>query len=163
MGADTERERVDRLRTRATELRLLGYRQIDIAEKLGVTQGRVSQLLAEGRRQWREESARSYEDEVRTALARYEMLLSSLEVGIRVGDPRSVDSAERLVSKISALLGLEHKDRMSERNVRVQEAQVQMLGSAVAVMLDHLGITGDRRLEAVEVLQGELARSEQPD
>lgn len=151
----------DVARKRVLELSLLGRRQVDIAEELGVTQARVSQLLAEARKQWRDDSARSYEEHVAEALGRCELLLASLQRGIEAGDPRSVDSATRLVDRIAKLLGLDHRDRMSERTVRVQEAQVRMLGSAVSEMLDHLGVTGQARVEAVGVLQDALERAEQ--
>lgn len=148
-----------RARKRVLELSLLGLRQVDIAERLGVTQGRVSQLLSEARREWLDEGSRTYEAHLTEQLARLELLLSRLECGIDLGDSRSIDSAIRIVERISRLLGLDHRDRMSERTVRVEEARVQIMGQAVASMLDHLGVTGERRVEAIQVLQGELERA----
>lgn len=148
-----------RLRKEVLDLSLLGLRQVDIAEKLGITQGRVSQLLKEARSEWRTEGQRSYEEHVEDALATCRRLMASLERGIAVGDPRSVDSATRLVDRIAKLLGLDHRDRISERAVRVEEAKVQIIGSAVATMLDHLEITGERRIGAIEVLQRELEQA----
>lgn len=156
----TEVSTTDQIRKQVLDLSLLGLRQVDIALELGVSQPRVSQLLAEARREFRSEAEKSYEEHVGEALARCELLLRSLHRGIESGDPRSVDSATRLVDRISKLLGLDHRDRMSERTVRVQETQVRLLGEGVSVMLDHLGVTGDRRVEAIEVLQRALADAE---
>lgn len=147
-------------RQRVFDLSLMGFNQAEIAEKLGVSQPRVSQLLSEGRREWREKAHQTYEEHVTEALARCEMLLRSLKQGIEAGDPRSVDSATKLVDRISRILGLDHRDRMSERSVRVEEAKVQIVGTAVAAMLDHLGVAGEARVEAIGVLQRELERSE---
>lgn len=148
----------DELRRQAADLQLLGLRQIEIAERLGVSQPRVSQLLAEGRAQWRSETVKSYEEHLNETLERCNLLLSKLESGINIGDPRSIDSAVKLIDRISKLLGLDHKDRMSERTVRVAEAQVQLVGVALAAVLDHLGVTGEARIEAVQVLQAELEK-----
>lgn len=152
-------DRVDRLRKEVLDASLLGLRQVEIAEKLGITQGRVSQLLKEARTEFRDEAKRSYEEHVEDALATCRRLMAALERGVEAGDPRSVDSATRLVDRVAKLLGLDHRDRISERAVRVEEARVRIMGAAVAAMLDHLEITGDRRIEAVQVLQQELERA----
>ena len=150
----------DEMRRKAVDLSLIGLTQVEIAARLGVTQPRVSQLLAEGRQEWRQETARSYEEHVEMQLARLEMLMRKLEAGLDAGDPRSVDSALKLVDRIAKILGLDHRDRMSERTVQVEEAKIRIVGAAVAAMLDHLGVAGPARLEALEVLQHELERAQ---
>lgn len=158
--ASTALRPVDQLRKDVLELSLLGMRQVDIASKLGVSQPRVSQLLTEARREWREEGQRSYEEHVAETLAACRLLLAKLQPGIFAGDPRSIDSATRLVDRISKLLGLDHRDRMAERTVQVEEAKIRIVGSAVAAMLDHLGVVGAQRDAAIVVLERELENHE---
>lgn len=150
----------DLLQVRVADMYLIGKTQMEIAHHFGISQPRVSQLLSEARTQWREKLGQSYEAHVAEMYATLQRILKATEAGLAVGDPRSVEAATKLAERISKLVGLDHADRISERQVRVEEAKVQILGSAMAAVLDHLGVVGAAREEALDVLEIELQKGE---
>lgn len=152
--------RAELLQVRVADMHLLGATQVEIAQRFEISQPRVSQLLDEARTGWRARLAQNYEDHVAEALATLHRILKATEKGLSVGDPRSVEAATKLAERIAKLVGLDHADRISERQVRVEEAKVQVLGSAMAAVLDHLGVVGSQREEALNVLEVELNKGE---
>lgn len=146
----TSREKVMRLYA-------LGHTQVQIAEKLGMSQPNVSYHIRAAQAEWRAVQRETpTEDHFNRQLASYDQMLVALEPSMRAGDSKAVDAAGRIGALKARLLGLDHSDRMNERRVRIEEAQQQMLTAAVIKLLDHLELTGPARDEAITVLQGEL-------
>lgn len=147
-------------RRRAADLAALGYTQEEIARSLGISQPRVSQLLAEARQEWRQEQMSSYDHLVLSEHRYLVDLRRNLDAMVQSGSLDSIEAAIKLSERISRLLGLDHSDRMSERLVLVEEAKTRIMGRAVAAMLDELEIAGERREHALQVLQRELEEQE---
>jgi transcriptional regulator with XRE-family HTH domain len=150
------------LRARAAEPSLLGHTQAVIAERLGVSQPRVSQLLSEARAEWVAKQDATFEELVATELARLDYLTSSLELGIRTGDPTSVNTAGRLAERRHKILGLDRADQLDEARVRIDAARLQVIASAFASALVELEVEGEAWQLATRTFVGRLRELEGP-
>lgn len=148
------------LAVRVGDLHLTGHSQVEIAEKLEISQATVSNYLSESRTHWRANLTKSYDEHMAEALAQINRILKATEVGLQAGDPKSVEAATRLIERTSKLLGLDHADRISARMVAVEEAKTRVLVGATMALLDHLGLSGEARTEAVAVMRTAVAVQE---
>lgn len=157
---DTEDNRRGLLAVRVADLYLTGHNQVEIAEKLEISQSSVSLYLSEARTHWRQDLNKSYEEHLAEALASIRRIHKATEVGLQVGDPRSIEAATKLVERTAKLLGLDASDRLNARMVAVEEAKARVLVGATVALLDHLGLTGEARTEAVAVMRTAVAVEE---
>jgi predicted transcriptional regulator len=144
------------LAVRVGDLHLTGHSQVEIAEKLDISQQSVSNYLSESRTHWRAELNKSYDEHMQEALASIRRILKATEVGLQVGNPKSVEAATRLVERTAKLLGLDHSDRMNARMVAVEEARAKVMIAAGVALLDHLGLEGEDRETAINVMHAEI-------
>lgn len=144
------------LAVRVGDLHLTGHSQVEIAEKLEISQATVSNYLSESRTHWRANLTKSYDEHMAEALAQINRILKATEIGLQAGDPKSVEAATRLIERTSKLLGLDHADRISARMVAVEEAKQRILVTAMVAVFDHLGLDGEQRIQAFGVLEQEL-------
>lgn len=153
---DTEDNRRGLLAVRVADLYLTGHNQVEIAEKLEISQSSVSLYLSEARTHWRQDLNKSYDEHLAEARETIRTIMKATQAGLEQGDPRSVEAATKLVERTAKLLGLDHADRTSARMVAIEEAKLRMLSSAMVAVFDHLGLEGAKREEAFTVLQTEL-------
>lgn len=148
------------LAVRAGDLHLTGHTQVEIAERLNISQSSVSNYLSQSRDYWRNDLNRDYEEHLAEALAAIRRIMTATEVGLQVGNTKSIEAATKLVERTSKLLGLDHADRMSARMVAVEEARAKLMVAAAVALLDHLGLEGEEREAAIVVMQSEIAVQE---
>lgn len=144
----------------AASLAALGMTQSEIAERLGYTQPRISQMLAEARREFAASQAASYEAMVEREHEHLLALRRALLDGIEAGSFKHVETAIKLSERVSRLLGLDHQDRMSERMVKIEEDKTRLVVLALAAVFDHLGLDGAARSEAIDVWEQRIAVGE---
>lgn len=153
---DTEDNRRGLLAVRVADLYLTGHNQVEIAEKLEISQSSVSLYLSEARTHWRQDLNKSYEEHLAEARETIRTIMKATQKGLEEGDPRSVEAATKLVERTAKLLGLDHADRISARMVAVEEAKQRILVTAMVAVFDHLGLDGETRIQAFGVLEQEL-------
>lgn len=157
MGTDDTRSA---LAVRVGDLHLTGHTQVEIAEKLDISQQSVSNYLSASRAYWRHDLNRDYAEHMAEALAAINRLMKATEVGLTVGNPKAIEAATRLIERTAKLLGLDHADRMNARMVAVEEAKAKMMIQAAVALLDHLGLEGEDREAAISVMQAEISVKE---
>lgn len=148
------------LAVRAGDLHLTGHTQVEIAEMLHVSQQTVSNYLSQSRAYWRHDLNRDYAEHMAEALASIRRIMKAAEVGLEAGSPKAIESATKLVERTAKLLGLDHEHRISARMVAVEEAKAKVMIAAGVALLDHLGLEGEEREAAINVMQTEISVQE---
>lgn len=138
------------------ELTLLGFSPGKIAERLGVSEGTIKRDLEKIRIRWQENRQKPYSQFIEEELATQQMLLRSLEEGIRMGSWKHVETALKITERRARVIGLDHTDRMDQARVEIEAAQLDMISRALERVMDALELTDDQRQLATVTLIKEL-------
>ena len=138
------------------ELTLLGFSPGKIAERLGVSEGTVKKDLEQVRIRWQKNRTKSYSQFIEEELATQQMLLRSLEDGIRLGSWKHVETALKILDRKASVIGLNHADRMDQARVEIEAAQLDLISRALEKVMDALRLTDDQREIATTTLLLEL-------
>lgn len=138
------------------EMTLLGFHPSKIAERLGVSERTVNKDLEKVRIRWQQSRQKSYSQFIEEELATQQMLLRSLEDGIRLGSWKHVETALKILDRKASVIGLNHADRMDQARVEIEKAQLDLISNAVSKVMDALGLDDDQREIATTVLLREL-------
>lgn len=142
------------------ELTLLGFSPAKIAERLGATEASVRKDLEKVRIRWQENRKKSYTEFIEEELATQKMLMQALELGIKQGSWKHVETALKITERRSKVIGLDHTDRMEQARVEIEAQQLDLITRAIERVMDALGMTDEQREIATTVLIQEL---EEPD
>lgn len=138
------------------ELTLLGFSPEKIAERLGVSVGIVKSDLERIRIKWQENRQKSYSQFIEEELATQKMLMQALEMGIKQGSWKHVETALKITERRARVMGLDHTDRMDQARVEIEARQLDMISSALERVLDVLGLSDEQRELATSTLILEL-------
>lgn len=138
------------------ELTLLGFSPKNIADRLGISEGKVKKDLEKIRIRWQENRKKTYSEFVEEELATQKMLMSSLEMGIRQGSWKHVETALKITERRARVMGLDHTDRMEQARVEIEAAQLDLITRAFEKALDVLGLTDEQRKLATDTIIGHL-------
>ena len=138
------------------EMTLLGFTPVKIAERLGVTEKTVKNDLEKIRIRWQENRKKSYSQFIEEELATQQMLLRSLENGIKTGSWKHVETALKITERRAGIIGLNHADRMDQARVEIEAAQLDLISSALERVLDVLELNDEQRELATSTLLLEL-------
>jgi transposase len=142
------------------ELTLLGFSPQKIAERLGVSEKTVKTDLEKIRIRWQQNRQKSYSQFIEEELATQQMLMRSLEEGLKMGSWKHVETALKITERRARVMGLDHTDRMEQARVEIEAAQLDLITRAVERVLDVLELSDEQRVLATETLILEL---EEPD
>lgn len=142
------------------EMTLLGFSPLKIAERLGVTEGVIKKDLEKVRIKWQTSRQKSYSSFIEEELATQAMLMKSLEVGIKEGSWKHVETALKITERRARVMGLDHTDRMEQARVEIEVRQLDMISRALERVMDVLGLDDEQRELATTTLILEL---EEPD
>lgn len=142
------------------ELTLLGFSPAKIAERLGATEASVRKDLEKVRIRWQENRKKSYTEFIEEELATQKMLMQALELGIKQGSWKHVETALKITERRSKVIGLDHTDRMEQARVEIEAQQLDLITRAIERVMDALGLDEEQREIATTVLIQEL---EEPD
>lgn len=142
------------------ELTLLGFSPAKIAERLGATEASVRKDLEKVRIRWQENRKKSYTEFIEEELATQKMLMQALEIGIKQGSWKHVETALKITERRSKVIGLDHTDRMEQARVEIEAQQLDLITRAIERVMDALGLDEEQREIATTVLIQEL---EEPD
>jgi predicted transcriptional regulator len=138
------------------ELRRSGMRFNRIAEELGVTPGRVSQLFKSGMGRHTEIPAAEIK---RLEGDRLDDLQYGLWARAQNGDVRAVEQVLNIMERRAKLLGLDHSDKIAEGMLRIEQDKVRLLAVALNTALDAIQISDEQRAQVFQVMERELAPS----
>ena len=138
------------------ELTLLGFSPAKIAERLGVSEGVVKKDLEQVRIRWQQSRQKSYSEFIEEELATQQMLMRSLEDGIRMGSWKHVETALKITERRARVMGLDHTDRMEQARVEIEAQQLDLISRALQKVMDVLGLDDEQRELATNTLIGEL-------
>ena len=142
------------------ELTLLGFSPPKIAERLGVSEKTVKTDLEKIRIRWQQNRQKSYSQFIEEELATQQMLMRSLEEGLKMGSWKHVETALKITERRARVMGLDHTDRMEQARVEIEAAQLDLITRAVERVLAVLELSDEQRVLATETLILEL---EEPD
>ncbi len=138
------------------EMTLLGFSPAKIAERLGVSERVVKGDLEQVRIKWQENRKKSYSQFIEEELATQNMLLQSLEVGIKTGSWKHVETALKITERRARVMGLDHTDRMEQARVEIEARQLDMISRALERVMDVLQLSEEQRELATNTLILEL-------
>lgn len=138
------------------ELTLLGFSPAKIAERLGVSEGVVKKDLEQVRIRWQQSRQKSYSEFIEEELATQQMLMRSLEDGIKLGSWKHVETALKITERRARVMGLDHADRMEQARVEIEAQQLDLISRALQKVMDVLGLDDEQRELATNTLIGEL-------
>ena len=138
------------------ELTLLGFSPAKIAERLGVSEGVVKKDLEQVRIRWQQSRQKSYSEFIEEELATQQMLMRSLEDGIKLGSWKHVETALKITERRARVMGLDHTDRMEQARVEIEAQQLDLISRALQKVMDVLGLDDEQRELATNTLIGEL-------
>lgn len=138
------------------ELTLLGFSPQKIAERLGVSERLVKSDLEKIRIRWRENRQKSYSEFIEEELATQRLLMQSLEIGIKSGSWKHVETALKITERRARVMGLDHTDRMEQARVEIEARQLDMISHALERVMDVLGLSDEQREIATSTLILEL-------
>lgn len=138
------------------ELTLMGFSPANISQRLGVSENTIKRDLEKIRIRWQENRQKSYSQFIEEELATQQMLLRSLEDGIRTGSWKHIETALKILDRKASVIGLNHADRMDQARVEIEAAQLDLITRAVEKVLDVLGLSDDQRELATVTLIKEL-------
>ena len=142
------------------EMTLLGFNPAKIAERLGVSEATIKKDLEKVRIRWQENRRKSYTEFIEEELATQNLLMQSLEMGIKSGSWKHVETALKITERRSKVLGLDHMDRIAQARVEIEARQLDLISRALEKVLDVLDLTDAQRELATGTLLLEL---EAPD
>jgi len=148
-------DREDRLEFVA-ELTLLGFSPEKIAERLGVSVGVVKKDLEQIRIRWQQNRQKSYSQFIEEELATQKLLMQSLEIGIKSGSWKHVETALKITERRARVMGLDHTDRMEQARVEIEARQLDMISRALERVMEVLGLSEEQRELATSTLILEL-------
>lgn len=148
--------RVDDRLEFVAELTLLGFSPAKIAERLGVSEGVVKKDLEQVRIRWQQSRQKSYSEFIEEELATQQMLMRSLEDGIKLGSWKHVETALKITERRARVMGLDHTDRMEQARVEIEAQQLDLISRALQKVMDVLGLDDEQRELATNTLIGEL-------
>jgi len=148
-------DRDDRLEFVA-ELTLLGFSPEKIAERLGTSVGVVKRDLEQIRIRWQENRQKSYSQFIEEELATQKLLMQSLEIGIKSGSWKHVETALKITERRARVMGLDHTDRMEQARVEIEARQLDMISRALERVMEVLGLSEEQRELATSTLILEL-------
>lgn len=138
------------------ELTLLGFSPAKIAERLGVSEGVVKKDLEQVRIRWQQSRQKSYSEFIEEELATQQMLMRSLEDGIKLGSWKHVETALKITERRARVMGLDHADRMEQARVEIEVQQLDLISRALERVMDVLQLNDEQRELATNTLIGEL-------
>jgi hypothetical protein len=138
------------------EMTLLGFSPAKIAERLGVSERVIKSDLEQVRIKWQENRKKSYSQFIEEELATQNMLLQSLEMGIKTGSWKHVETALKITERRARVMGLDHTDRMEQARVEIEARQLDMISRALERVMDVLGLSDEQRELATNTLILEL-------
>lgn len=138
------------------ELTLLGFSPAKIAERLGVSENVVKKDLEKVRMRWHQSRQKSYSQFIEEELATQNMLMQSLEDGIKTGSWKHVETALKITERRARMMGLDHTDRVEQARVEIQARQLDMISHALERVMDVLGLNDEQRQLATNTLILEL-------
>jgi len=142
------------------EMTLMGFSPPKIAERLGVSEGIIKRDLEQVRIRWQQSRQKSYSQFVEEELATQQMLMRSLEDGIKMGSWKHVETALKITERRARVMGLDHTDRMEQARVEIEVRQLDMISRALERVMDVLHLNDEQRELATNTLILEL---EEPD
>lgn len=142
------------------ELTLLGFSPKKIGERLGVSEGVIKSDLEKVRIRWQKNRQKSYSQFIEEELATQAMLMQSLEMGIKEGSWKHVETALKITERRARVMGLDHTDRMEQARVEIEVRQLDMISRALERVMDVLGLSDEQRELATETLILELEESD---
>jgi len=138
------------------EMTLMGFSPQKIAERLGVSERVIKSDLEKVRIKWQESRKKSYSQYIEEELATQKMLLQALEVGIKQGSWKHVETALKITERRARVMGLDHTDRMEQARVEIESRQLDMISHALERVMDVLGLSEEQRELATNTLILEL-------
>lgn len=138
------------------EMTLLGFSPAKIAERLGVSERVVKSDLEQVRIRWQQNRQKSYSQFIEEELATQNMLMQSLEEGIKTGSWKHVETALKITERRARVMGLDHTDRMDQARVEIEARQLDMISHALERVMDVLGLSDEQRELATNTLILEL-------
>lgn len=138
------------------ELTLLGFSPAKIAERLGVSEGVVKKDLEQVRIRWQQSRQKSYSEFIEEELATQQMLMRSLEDGIKLGSWKHVETALKITERRARVMGLDHTDRMEQARVEIEAQQLDLISRALERVMDVLQLNEEQRELATNTLILEL-------
>lgn len=138
------------------ELTLLGFSPAKIAERLGVSEGVVKKDLEQVRIRWQQSRQKSYSEFIEEELATQQMLMRSLEDGIKLGSWKHVETALKITERRARVMGLDHADRMEQARVEIEVQQLDLISRALERVMDVLQLNDEQRELATNTLILEL-------
>ena len=142
------------------ELTLLGFSPKKIGERLGVSERVIKSDLEKVRIRWQKNRQKSYSQFIEEELATQAMLMQSLEMGIKEGSWKHVETALKITERRARVMGLDHTDRMEQARVEIEVRQLDMISRALERVMDVLGLSDEQRELATETLILELEESD---
>ena len=138
------------------EMTLLGFSPAKIAERLGVSERVIKSDLEQVRIRWQQNRQKSYSQFIEEELATQQMLMQSLEQGIKLGSWKHVETALKITERRARVMGLDHTDRMEQARVEIEARQLDMISHALERVMDVLGLSEEQRELATDTLILEL-------
>lgn len=142
------------------EMTLLGFSPKKIGERLGVSEGVIKSDLEKVRIRWQKNRQKSYSQFIEEELATQNMLMQSLEEGIKLGSWKHVETALKITERRARVMGLDHTDRMEQARVEIEARQLDMISRALDRVMDVLGLDDAQRELATNTLILELEESD---
>lgn len=138
---------------------IAGRTQERIATDHGISQQRVSQILAEVRATI-PPTART--DAVLLAIERADALLAAVWPAAMEGDHQAVADALRVMERMARAVGSDAQEPLRVTYERHLDGEGQLVADALAAALDVLGLTEEQRMAALGAAQQRLL-GEAPD
>lgn len=138
------------------ELTLLGFSPAKIGERLGVSERVIKSDLEKVRIKWQQNRQKSYSQFIEEELATQNMLMQSLEEGIKTGSWKHVETALKITERRARVMGLDHTDRIEQARVEIEARQLDMISHALERVMDVLGLSDEQRELATNTLILEL-------
>jgi hypothetical protein len=82
--------------------------------------------------------------------------MQSLEIGIKSGSWKHVETALKITERRARVMGLDHTDRMEQARVEIEARQLDMISHALERVMDVLGLNDEQRELATSTLILEL-------
>lgn len=154
-----EPERLDGRNGAIWRAYLLGRTQEAIAEEHGISQQRVSQVLAEVRASIPDDARR---DAALVDLERLDALLSGVMPAALGGDVQAVRAALAVLERRARMLRLDLDEPLRVSFEKHLDDQGQLLADTVAAVLDALDLPHEQRVLALGVAQAALLGEDAP-
>jgi len=138
------------------ELTLLGHDPEAIAARLGVGVKTIEHDLQTIRIKWQKTRKKTYSEFIEEELATQQLLLRSLEHGLKSGSWKHVETALKITERRASMVGLDHSDRMEQARVEIEGKQLDLMATALEAALEILNLSDEQRELAQSTLLGVL-------